>query len=915
MTMDNGEGRPLDEEEAGPEDPQGWYFDLPGGAWERQEEKNRSLRQRVLGNIEEDAEKSKGDPFAKKFEVRPQEPTFELRKVEPEAKKRGGLFGFGKKGKGEDGNVPHGTEALEAGALFEDDSDDEWTTEPPLKLSPFPRSERDEAAPAWGESDGGWDLTRPAETTPAEVDSAGTHAASSADEDFVSGLRAWAREAEAEEATAFAPEAADPWDQSRTDLVAEAAPEPSWLTATSHFDSSEEAAPEWLEDRIPEAVGEVAPQAESPAAFEAPAATYQALPGYDAPAVDEVLATHDAPVAYEASSFEAPSEFAAEVTSEGGDEESEAIPPSAPDLLRLRPRAQRPEDSKLDWNFGPAAWSDRSEADEKPAADAEMSFDSMRKWAERSKDSDHPHFTKAHDLADADEADPPAPIPLRPRHHEEERPASGFAPDPDAVTPADETPRSLPIQLRSRTEPTPEPPRRAPEDGPSKWDDFFSIEPGSADSTGEDEEAPSEGIASMRAWAQKRAEPEAPRDIPEEFLKPFDWELQEDGSTDTDTAEIPASFLEPFDWEKEDTASTVLSADAAAQGDAATPVARFEPEPEIEAQATADEPEAVRAFEEFRAFAAAQPSDEPAEDDDPLAGLFERASSTLAVPEKKKGRGFGRLFGRKKDDKPEPVVAESGEPGDWLLPGDDEPDLRTAAIATPWDDDDVTAGAGVDTPALDTGWGAARNFAVEAEAAAIDTFAAGADDAPDALGGEQTAEFRIPAFENASVASNDRWATWKPGESLLDASDENSWSPEPTASALADAGSLTDDGWSPEPVETPAWDPEPVAEAVASVEEVAEPAAEKAWWASAAEEPSTDTERVVEAVASLEDVPEPTAEKAWWGAASEEPSTDDAEPVAEAVASLEEVAEPATEKAWWEAASEEPSTDAEPECV
>jgi hypothetical protein len=87
MTMDNGEGRPLDEEEAGSEDPQGWYFDLPGGAWERQEEKNRSLRERVLGNIEEDAEKTKGDPFAKKFEVQPQGPTFELRKREPETKK------------------------------------------------------------------------------------------------------------------------------------------------------------------------------------------------------------------------------------------------------------------------------------------------------------------------------------------------------------------------------------------------------------------------------------------------------------------------------------------------------------------------------------------------------------------------------------------------------------------------------------------------------------------------------------------------------------------------------------------------------------------------------------------------------------------------------------------------------------
>src|SRR3990170_912570 len=86
MTMENGDGRPLDDETAGGEDPQGWYFDLPGGAWERQEEKNRTLRQRVLGHLSEDAEKAKSDPFAR-------------RTPEPEAPAKGGLFGFGRKKK------------------------------------------------------------------------------------------------------------------------------------------------------------------------------------------------------------------------------------------------------------------------------------------------------------------------------------------------------------------------------------------------------------------------------------------------------------------------------------------------------------------------------------------------------------------------------------------------------------------------------------------------------------------------------------------------------------------------------------------------------------------------------------------------------------------------------------------------
>ena len=34
------------------EESDGWFFDLPGGAWERQEAKNRELRRRILQNIE-----------------------------------------------------------------------------------------------------------------------------------------------------------------------------------------------------------------------------------------------------------------------------------------------------------------------------------------------------------------------------------------------------------------------------------------------------------------------------------------------------------------------------------------------------------------------------------------------------------------------------------------------------------------------------------------------------------------------------------------------------------------------------------------------------------------------------------------------------------------------------------------------
>jgi signal peptidase I len=50
-----------------PADDGSWYFDLPKGAWERQEEKNRQLRQNVRGNFEQqeaaDAAAARRDPF------------------------------------------------------------------------------------------------------------------------------------------------------------------------------------------------------------------------------------------------------------------------------------------------------------------------------------------------------------------------------------------------------------------------------------------------------------------------------------------------------------------------------------------------------------------------------------------------------------------------------------------------------------------------------------------------------------------------------------------------------------------------------------------------------------------------------------------------------------------------------------
>ena len=63
MTMENEGERP--DEGGEPEDSERWYFDLPSGAWERQEAKNRELRERVRGNFEDvEAEPPVSDPFA-----------------------------------------------------------------------------------------------------------------------------------------------------------------------------------------------------------------------------------------------------------------------------------------------------------------------------------------------------------------------------------------------------------------------------------------------------------------------------------------------------------------------------------------------------------------------------------------------------------------------------------------------------------------------------------------------------------------------------------------------------------------------------------------------------------------------------------------------------------------------------------
>jgi len=142
MTMER-ETWPGDSDEEGPVDGQAedagksWYFELPGGAWERQEAKNRDLRNSVLQNIEGESRRR----------------TFPGTEPDP-ALARKGLFGRRKK----QYDAPSaresagGTYRLSRGGVdadawkqsTTDSRDDKWTTEPVVRELPLAGRRADE---------------------------------------------------------------------------------------------------------------------------------------------------------------------------------------------------------------------------------------------------------------------------------------------------------------------------------------------------------------------------------------------------------------------------------------------------------------------------------------------------------------------------------------------------------------------------------------------------------------------------------------------------------------------------------------------------------------------------------------------------------------------------------------------------
>ncbi|MEO9255254.1 MAG: hypothetical protein ABI305_06935, partial [Tepidiformaceae bacterium] len=190
--MEQGGDRPDDEVSApDAESPESWYFDLPSGAWERQEEKNRELRRRVQSNIDEEPERI--DPF--------------VRKQDPE-KTKGGRFGFGRK-KNSTEEAPHetagGTFRLQRGGAASfgtlppqtDDADD-WSTEPDVPIALPHRAhapnEPVEEPGSYIEADEGkgtrWDATFGIESEDTGEDE---------EDNAIAGMRAWATKHEATE--------------------------------------------------------------------------------------------------------------------------------------------------------------------------------------------------------------------------------------------------------------------------------------------------------------------------------------------------------------------------------------------------------------------------------------------------------------------------------------------------------------------------------------------------------------------------------------------------------------------------------------------------------------------------------------------------------------------------------------------
>ena len=307
----------------------------------------------------------------------------------------------------------------------------------------------------------------------------------------------------------------------------------------------------------------------------------------------------------------------------------------APPAMPLAFRHSWPEPAAGD----PAPGGDNGASWDSPGGDAPDAaldgdvhlVDAMRSWAARS----HPAPSDPHTAAQH-----PLPAPEAPR---DAQPSAGGPPTLKLV--------------RRRPEDAHTPAAEAESDEPrSKFEEMFDLPAGGG------------GIVdSMREWASSdpvTRDRDTPKDIselPAEFLKPFDWELDDQGGRADmlPPAAGTAVFLSDDDDDPSPAADLLAGADEAATGAPAAAVAalgvrpglaEFEARP-VDALALAPGPGPVESPEESAAEPDAVIWDSP-------------AGAASDVPERRPRRGFlGKIFGRHEQTTDLPAATPADEPG------------------------------------------------------------------------------------------------------------------------------------------------------------------------------------------------------------------------------------------------------------
>ena len=305
-------------------------------------------------------------------------------------------------------------------------------------------------------------------------------------------------------------------------------------------------------------------------------------------------------------------------------------------LKELRPQGETGSDTDGAWTpptTPPLALRRSSDwqPHEKPAPASEPAPGTRLRWEDAFAGSDNGD-------------DPLAPMRDWPKRQEPTGEPSSASDDARAERPA---PQPLPLRRRSHDADDDLPPRT------SRWDEVFSGSVGEGSI-----------VEAMRNWASGNmdtgdsARDEAPREIPPEFLKPFDWEL------------------EPGNQSAASEATGALPQSGPGASDSDPAPAPSEPAGSV-----------TSAYTDW-VEAPGSPDDDPSGGSwDQLAPIPTFEGDPQNSPRKKKRGFFARLFGRKDEDEPQPAPLPDFGPaeGDWVpvehvpapepvaASGDDEP--------------------------------------------------------------------------------------------------------------------------------------------------------------------------------------------------------------------------------------------------